>query len=289
LIPHFAPSISFVSANQMQRRNNHQYGGRILLVGLLLILGLSRPPLPSKDGKLRSSEDAPHTYMHDGLPTAFPDNYYTPVTATCQPLRMHIAQRTNVKTVSTSSSTSKTTARNVRDKKEELPSESYTVDMTVSFTLAYDTCVDKEVLVSYGRGTTTEGVVVVPDPPLQFNYTSELSDGLYMSDWIYHVELPSLAAGLQQYWYTIEVWEESTPFTLTPLPETSEYLRQVSTERRQLACTEQTTFVTPPLPGKPTTLALIGDLGQKYIHHVSYLSSRHERILASRFEFAHCR
>jgi hypothetical protein len=109
------------------------------------------------------------------------------------------------------------------------------VSMTVSFTLDFKLCASKRpVTVLYGRGIRVEGSVT-STTPLHFNYTSDF--GSYSSDWIYHLELPGLQAGLKKYWYRIIV---------------PQGLRRGTTRR----------FRTPPLPGWPTKLALIGDLGQ---------------------------
>jgi acid phosphatase type 7 len=43
--------------------------------------------------------------------------------------------------------------------------------------------------------------IVIGQNPIQFNYTSEY--GAYQSNFIYHIEIPNLKAGLQFYWYHI--------------------------------------------------------------------------------------
>ena len=110
------------------------------------------------------------------------------------------------------------------------------VDMTVSFLV----CSPRDrPLVYYGRGLSVEGKVEALDP-VRFKYTSSKSNGLFRSDWIYHVVLPNLQAGLESYWYKIVL--------------------DTASLRGQEARFFQ--FLTPPFPGSPTTLALVGDLGQ---------------------------
>mmetsp|Transcript_26557 Transcript_26557/g.73289 ORF Transcript_26557/g.73289 Transcript_26557/m.73289 type:complete len:433 (+) Transcript_26557:97-1395(+) len=112
--------------------------------------------------------------------------------------------------------------------------------------------------------------------PLQFNYTSNATNTVdYHSDWIYHVTLTHLKAGVQRYWYKIRV--------LVHAKETKNLRGRIPSRRSRAPLTRRTTTVvvetpeysvwTPPKPGQPTTLALVGDLGQtvnssKTVHHI---------------------
>lgn len=83
--------------------------------------------------------------------------------------------------------------------------------------------------ISYGRASSTEAMIAVTEAPLQFHYTSAAA-AAFKSDWLYHVTLPDLQAGTEEYWYQID--------------------------------TMKIPFRTPPLPGQPTRLAVVGDWGQ---------------------------
>lgn len=141
------------------------------------------------------------------------------------------------------------------------------VSMTISFSLDFATCRQSKPVVMYGHGFHPEKSIAGSNP-LQFNYTSEKSDGLYHSDWIYHVEIPALRAGLLKYWYRIIVVEgDQTKQTLQTT--TTARVGSAMTHRSlrgsggyYLGETKTYTFSTPPLPGSPTTLALVGDIGQ---------------------------
>ena len=170
----------------------------------------------------------------------------------------------------------------------------HTVSMTVSFSLDYEHCRHARPTVLYGRQSTAAAAElqsssspegrVRGEHPRQFNYTSahttrENENGMYQSDWIYHVELPNLQAGRQEYWYRIIVQEEDKEEELLEhqqelvgdmrLTRRSPLLSQQQ-QRRSLRGSagyylgETRTYAlrTPPLPHAPTTLALVGDLGQ---------------------------
>lgn len=151
------------------------------------------------------------------------------------------------------------------------------LNITVSFMLDFDYCGHAKPQVVYGRGFLSEGCVPGTNP-LQFNYTSKLTDGLYQSDFIYHVEIPDLSAGRQVYWYKIVVQEEC-PKDRNPqifFISGDSLCRQTETEVH--------TFWTPPLGGQPTTLALIGDLGQtenstKTMAHIWHASKTDNRFV----------
>jgi Calcineurin-like phosphoesterase len=149
----------------------------------------------------------------------------------CQPKHIHLAQASNV--------------------------NDGLYSVTVSFSLDYESCQHGRPRVFYGRNKSPSPNSVAGSHPLQFNYTSDNTDGMYQSDWIYHIELPSLQAGLQKYWYRIVVEESATGATRTS---THRSLR--GSNGYYLGETKTYTFLTQPLPGSPTSLALVGDIGQ---------------------------
>ncbi|GAX28905.1 hypothetical protein FisN_20Lh216 [Fistulifera solaris] len=131
------------------------------------------------------------------------------ITAQCIPKYIHIAQRNNVNQLGR-------------------------VSMTLSFAIDRH-CDVMTPCIHYGRREDTEEtVLVVQQLPLQFNYTS--TNGTFYSDWWYHVELPTLMAGDEEYWYQI--------------------VTQKTTQH------PPATFHTPPLPGQSTAFAVVGDWGQ---------------------------
>ena len=126
------------------------------------------------------------------------------------------------------------------------------LSITVSFMLDFDYCGHAKPLVIYGRRGKVEGHVEGEDP-LQFNYTSEKTTGMYNSDFIFHVALSNLTAGRQRYWYKIVVNKDCP---------TSQFALMRGSSHCRLSETKVVSFWTPPLTGQPTALALIGDLGQ---------------------------
>ena len=173
-------------------------------------------------------------------PSAFPKHLYDLNNRgfACQPRRVHIAQASNVDT-------------NNR------------ISMTVSFSLDYnadEACRNVKPAIVYGRGFLSKHTVFA-GKPLQFNYTSDESDGIFQSDFIYHVELPSLEAGLELYWYRILVTQTDDNVVFTASTTTPRLLRGVVHGSR-VGETNTYRFRTPPLPSSPTSIALVGDLGQ---------------------------
>jgi hypothetical protein len=195
---------------------------------------------------------------------------------------------------------------------------------SVSFTLDTSSVAKGDMLrtrVTYGRGDSTEGSVVIDYEDgdfvetrrnkiteeyalVRFNYTSPDSGKYYESDLIHHVLMKNLEAGKQRYWYTIRVEleeemidAESSRYTSHFFPPLNRpldsyasqlpmglprfflrgsYARTQRLEREQaqmrrrgqeltpvlLGETPTYEFTTPPLYGSPTSIALVGDLGQ---------------------------
>lgn len=178
----------------------------------------------------------------------FPDHLYrsNPHQYACQPERLHLAQSTNV------------------------DAASGLINMTISFSIGYNTdsaCRRAVPVVTYGRGFFPEGSVEATHPPLQFNYTSQKSNGIFHSDYIYHMELPDLQAGLQDYWYRIVLRLDHAPSSSVPSRAfllTSRSLQVIGGRpvHSLVGETNVYRFLTPPLPNEPTHIALLGDLGQ---------------------------
>jgi Calcineurin-like phosphoesterase len=210
--------------------NSGRRGGVVLalLVVLLIVVGFVEASAQTKQDSFAEEEEAafPAELYHSNQEPfrSFP----------CLPKRIHLAQATNV-------------------------DDDNLVSMTVSFSLDFATCRQGNPVVVYGHDLQPQGSVS-GGKALQFNYTSDESDGLYQSDWIYHVEIPAIRAGLQKYWYRIIVELQTT--TSLGMAPTSTHRSLRGSGGYYLGETRTYTFLTPPLPGSPTTLALVGDIGQ---------------------------
>ena len=183
-------------------------------------------------------EDSPHhpegttQRIIDDFP---PDNYITQdvfKSYPCLPKHIHIAQANDV-------------------------DESGQVSFTVSLSLTYGLCDSGRPVIFYGQGMQEIGRIR-GTKPVYFNYTSNLSEGLFHSDWIYHMQLPNLKAGMHRYWYRIAVEQEDRSSHATTAAQRT--LR--GSHGYYLGETQTIPLYTPPLPHSPTALALVGDLGQ---------------------------
>jgi hypothetical protein len=202
----------------------------------------------------------------DGVNVDFPSHLYETLhepyaSYRCLPKHIHLAQANNVQAHDDGGD-------------DDVHMSDLRVAMTVSFSLDFKNCARAQAVVLYGRGVNgtdnTEGKVT-DAKRLQFNYTSDKSNGLYQSDWIYHAELPNLKAGNERYWYRIVVEQQQPSQQQHPSTDTDTrgaakddklvHLRGTSAQR-VAGRTPPYVFLTPPLPGAPTTLALVGDLGQ---------------------------
>jgi Calcineurin-like phosphoesterase len=194
----------------------------------------------------------------------------------CYPKYIHLAQASNMVQQGSNETTQ------------------WVINMTVSFALDYAACACAVPTIVYGgpvgndsdrsaspynsqyhlRSHSNEKVAKLPvySNPLQFNYTSDKTKGrTYQSDWIYHIPMKQLVGGLQTYWYRIIVTERNDcPNYIKQrnlhLPITSQPQQQRRSLRGSngyyLGETKIYTFLTPPVPGQATSLALVGDLGQ---------------------------
>jgi len=185
---------------------------------------------------------------------------------------------------------------------------------TVSFTLDLNHAITEggiehdsvRTTVTYGRGDTEEGNVVIHYETsdvvesqhtritddftlIRFNYTSPTNGKFYQSDLIHHVILTNLEAGKQRYWYNIQVEHVQKELLeqagVSPQPffpqlmkpvdflrgsyitHNIRNLREIHPRQEDMAVvllggTPSYEFTTPPLYGTPTSIALVGDLGQ---------------------------
>lgn len=170
----------------------------------------------------------------------------------CQPRKIHLSPSSNVDPVSGR------------------------VDMTLSFSLNRTTCgINDEkqsvfstssnvrMVVVYGRGIFPEGRIeqraADADHSVHFDFVSPVTGEHYQSDWIQHVKLPNLAAGSHLYWYRIIIIQQQHQ-QLHQVPS----FRPVFLRGSLYKVGESNTyrFRTAPLYHQPTSLALVGDLGQ---------------------------
>lgn len=124
-----------------------------------------------------------------------------------------------------------------------------TVQMTLSFTLSYPFCkttANATATVFYGKvnskNNDTKIYEAKPTEQLHFDFHGYLNKK-FSSNWIHHVPLPKLQAGLERYWYKIQIGylvDGSTPAVVSSAIHT---------------------FLTPPMPSSPTRMALVGDWG----------------------------
>ena len=173
----------------------------------------------------------------------------------CQPHKVHLSQANNV------------------------DREAGVVAMTISFTIDFKQCTNVRPTIVYGRGFFPEGTVSTTEK-VQFNYASTpTGEKNYTSDWIHHAKLEHLVAGGERYWYRIvihqkEVLEQFPASSNVPLLVLSGNLHASLRGTQSLVGqTPVYSFVTPPLSHQPTSLALVGDLGQtenstKTMHHI---------------------
>lgn len=166
----------------------------------------------------------------------------------CHPQRLHLAQRTNV-------------------------GDNDSVAMTLSFMIDYEKCKYVQIVVAYGSGWDERFVDATM--PQQFNYSSHKSQGIFQSDWIYHVELEDLKAGSISYWYQVTVQQKLSVDQSQPKagPGEEPAMSHTNQNKGVLGRTKRYVFRTPPLPGSPTRFAMVGDLGQtdnsaRTMHHI---------------------
>jgi hypothetical protein len=177
----------------------------------------------------------------------------------CMPKRIHISQKGNVHIIPQPKNES-----HFHNQTTE-----YALDMTVSFSLDYEKCANAtKVIINYRQGFHPEETVDVQEKPLQFSYQSSIANAtLFQSDWIYHITVPNLKAGGHQYWYRIEIEGASL---VSPGDKLRPVLKE-SRSRRLMGRTPDYSFLTAPLPHTPTSVALVGDLGQVSLNMLNQL------------------
>ena len=133
------------------------------------------------------------------------------------------------------------------------------VSMTVSFFLPFLPCRDARPIVRYGKKFLEHDAPTlahIPDP-LHLEYASRMTGNrTFLSPWVYHVELSRLEAGNRDYWYRIDVVEDALA---------QDQLSVLN--KSNITIGEIHYFRTPPLPGSPTSIAIVADLGDTMISH----------------------
>eukprot|EP00546_Thalassionema_frauenfeldii_P017545 CAMPEP_0178897234 /NCGR_PEP_ID=MMETSP0786-20121207/1631_1 /TAXON_ID=186022 /ORGANISM="Thalassionema frauenfeldii, Strain CCMP 1798" /LENGTH=526 /DNA_ID=CAMNT_0020567757 /DNA_START=149 /DNA_END=1726 /DNA_ORIENTATION=- len=143
------------------------------------------------------------------------------------------------------------------------------VDMTISFELDFSQCQNlpsppyiiygKQQPQNYWKLLLLQNERQVAGSPLRYNFTSSLSGEYFESNWIYHVTLPNLVPH-QEYWYQIIVPTtanfDGLHLQTTPSLFNLRGLRSLGGKSPVLH------FRTPPTSTTPTSIALVGDIGQ---------------------------
>ena len=245
----------------------------------------------NKNKNIRIAESAESwSVRRFGIDSAFSEDLYysSESTRSCPASRVHLTQQSNVARRQDAQHTHHQYVVNM------------TVSFTVAYPHCESVMV--AVWYGESNNATSIHSFVVQEPPIQFQYNASLAreDMLnkdYQSDFIYHVTLPDLEAGGVEYWYSIETTpqelsqhrdEVDTDIVATPTRRdatnataTANTKISVTTKRKLLNAPAITTstasksrpyfFSTPPLSNPtsssltnspPTTLALVGDLGQ---------------------------
>ena len=204
----------------------------------------------------------------------------------CQPHKIHLSPTTDV----VDSTSTQNGAMNM------------TLSFALDHTKCDLSSNELSILILYGRSIYPENTIVLQKDDLiqmnkQFDYHSSKTGEYYTSDNIYHVVLSNLQGGQHQYWYRIQVFQSNDantqqqqqqqqqshddnsflkyipspvaasmigPLIKPPQQLSTEYyhLRGASSSHKTVGITPTYHFTTPPLYGQPTSLALVGDLGQ---------------------------
>jgi hypothetical protein len=170
----------------------------------------------------------------------------------CIPRKLHISQGSNV-VIQSDSSTS--------------GNDKPTVSMRISFTLDRQQCAHAQPKIVFGTGPFHYDESNPDDVErVHFSYTSPKA-GVepYDSDWIYHVTLHHLEAGLQHYWYKILVDSDDASSSSHSAASLTSPLRSWFALRGRMSRVGESptySFMTPPLHHTPTNIALVGDIGQ---------------------------
>ena len=236
-----------------------------LLVMLVVIRDNSFPGIevllsgsPTAQTDLPTSEEVDDsTLAADYSTSAFGLEQYTQLrepyrSYPCTPQRIHISQKGNVHIIPQPKNES-----HFHNQTTE-----YALDMTVSFSLDFAKCANVSAKIVYRQGFHPEEAVEAVHP-LQFSYQSSIENTtLFQSDYIYHVTLPNLKAGGHRYWYRIEI--EKKAADTSGASKMGDNLLSVirNVKHAVMGKTPDYSFLTAPLPHTPTSIALVGDLGQ---------------------------
>ena len=198
-----------------------------LLLGIAAIALVLFTPLSLTWHKIRTRSA---TAFEEDIDRSFQNT----TNSTCSPRGIHLALRSDV-------------------------NDDLTVSMTVSFFLPFLPCRDARPLVRYGKKFLEHDahtLAHVPDP-LHLEYASRMTGNrTFLSPWVYHVELSRLEAGNRDYWYRIDVVEDALA---------QDQLSVLN--KSNITIGEIHYFRTPPLPGSPTSIAIVADLGDTMISH----------------------
>jgi len=143
--------------------------------------------------------------------------------------------------------------------------DNFSVSMTVSFYLPFLPCKYARPAVSYGRkGKESESTLAIVPDPLHLKYASRKTESkTFLSDWVYHVEMPKLKAGEQEHWYRIDIHEDVAKH----VEKQTSSVPSRAIQQPNIVVGSTHYFRTPPLLGSPTSIAIVADLGDTAISH----------------------
>jgi hypothetical protein len=200
------------------------------------------------------------------------DAFHQPyVSFPCQPRKIHLSPASNVDPVSglmnmtLSFSLNRTQCNNSCTTLDQQESSS---SFPLSILCSTSSSSNVRMVIVYGRGVFPEGRIeqraADANHSVHFDFVSPVTGEHYQSDWIQHITLPNLMAGSRMYWYRIILQKQQhhqpSGLHLPPPP----VFRPVFLRGSLYKVGETPTyrFRTPPLYHQPTSLALVGDLGQ---------------------------
>ena len=136
-------------------------------------------------------------------------------------------------------------------------------------------------IIVYGRGIFPEGRIeqraADAEHSTHFDFVSPVTGEHYQSNWIQHVTLSNLVAGSRMYWYRIIIQQQHSELHLSPPSFRPVFLRG---SLYKVGESPTHHFRTPPLYHQPTSLALVGDLGQS-----EYYQEQGCRVIDSMYPF----
>lgn len=150
------------------------------------------------------------------------------------------------------------------------------VSMTISFFLPLRPCVNVRPIVSYGKKFQDDPPTLAQVPEArQLEYASRnTGNTTFLSPWVYHVVLSELDAGEHDYWYRIDIEELAEEPSL-----------QSFKKKPNITLGEAYSFRTPPLPGSPTSIAIVADLGDTVISHRTIRGIQQNSVVATHNQY----